>query len=600
MFAPEQQIVTGESSRPAFLKTRPALLPAIILGASVLPMLFLILLVRRYGVPIPALDDWEMAPLIAKAHTGGLSFSDIFVQQQESRTFFPKLIFILFALGHSWDPRMQMMFSILICALSALGIYLLLRKSGLSALATGVALFLAVLLIFSPVQQELWLLASGFPSFIPALCIVWGLVVVRSDLSIRWKFFLCLALAIFSSFTLANGLLVWGLTFPVLFFTQRARGWWRWLALWGVACAACAAIYFWGYSKPHDLPSFASPHSPLTYVQYLFLFLGSGLARAGYEDPLVASTLVGAVLLLLYLSALGYAVFRRRDREYLSLVFPWLALGFYAIGSGCLAALGRIDWGVAQALESRYVAFSLYLAVAVIALVAIAAGEFWQATNRSGVRLGLFTAVVFLGAIYLTLDLFCAANSIPLFRMRSAAGRLGQGAVLFSQVIDTSETIRNVNYPRAHFVLQNADRLDRLHLLRTPLIRTTQISALRHTDVDETTAAGWLDGLTTSNENLTTAWGWAALSGKGRPADCVVLAYGNEKGEWIAFALSHSVESRPDVARVLNDAEQQWSGWRASFPRRAVPSGAQISAWAVDAKDAKLYRLKESSPQPKL
>ncbi|HXM32405.1 MAG TPA: hypothetical protein VN921_02040 [Chthoniobacterales bacterium] len=563
-------------------------------------MLFLILLVHRYGVPIPALDDWEMAPLIAKAHTGGLSFSDIFVQQQESRTFFPKLIFILLALGRYWDPRMEMMFSILICSLSALGIYLLLRKSALSAIATGAALFLAVLLIFSPAQQELWLLASGFPSFVPALCIVWGLVVVRSNLSIRWKFSLCLVLAIFGSFTLANGLLVWGLTFPILFFTQRPRGWWRWLAVWAIACGACAAVYFWDYSKPHDLPSFASPHSPLAYVQYLLLFLGSGLARAGYENPLIASSMVGAVLLLLYLSALAYAVFRRRDREYLGMVLPWLALGFYSIGSGGLAALGRIDWGVAQALESRYVAFSLYLSVAVIALVAIAAGEIWRSTGRSGVRLGLFTALVFLGAIYLTLDFLCAASSIPLFRLRSAAGRLGHGAVLFSQVIDTSETIRNVNYPRAHFVLQNADRLDRLHLLRTPLIRTTEINALRHTGADDPMAAGWLDGLTTSNENRTTAWGWAALSGKGRPADCVVLAYGNEKGEWIAFALSHAVESRPDVVRALNDAEQQWSGWRASFRREAVPSGAQISAWAVDAKDAKLYRLKESSPQPKL
>ena len=80
----------------------------------------------------------------------------------------------------------------------------------------------------------------------------------------------------------------------------------------------------------------------------------------------------------------------------------------------------------------------------------------------------------------------------------------------------------------------------------------------------------------------------------------MVLAYGNEKGEWTAFALSNSVESRPDVVLRLNNTEQQWSGWRAFFPRSAVPSGAQISAWAVDAKEAKLYRLKESSPQPKL
>lgn len=592
--------MTGASSQPELRTGRSAFLSAIILSASALPVLFLILLVHRYAVPIPALDDWEMAPLIAKAHTGGLSFSDIFAQQQESRTLFPKLIFILFALGHYWDPRMEMILSILICALTSVGIYLLLRRSALSAIATGVALFLAVLLIFSPVQQELWLLASGFPSFVPALCIVWGLFVVRTNFSVRMKFFLCLALTIFSSFTLANGLFAWGLTFPVLFFWQRPRAWKRWLAAWAVMCAAVAAFYFWDYSKPHDLPPFAPPHSPLAYVQYLALFLGSGLARSGNENPITVATAVGAVLLLLYLSALAQALFRRRDREYLKAVFPWLALGLYSIGSGCLAALGRIEWGVAQALESRYVAFSLYLSAAVIALSAIAATEFRKSIGRSGVRLGLFTAVVFCGAIYLTLDFLCAAASVPLLRLRSAAGRLGQGAVLFSPVLDTAEVIRNVNYPRAHFVQQNADRLDRLHLLRTPLIRTREINALRHTDVDDTMAAGWLDGLATSDENRTTAWGWAALTGKGRPADCVVLAYADQKGEWIAFALSNSVESRPDVVPLLKDREQQWCGWRASFPRDGVPSGARISAWAVDAKDAKLYRLKESSPPPKL
>jgi hypothetical protein len=586
--------VTGKSPQLS------ALLPALLLCASVVPVLFLVMLVHRNGVPVPALDDWEMAPLIAQAHIGGLTFSDLFVQQQESRTLFPKLIFILLALGRSWDPRVEMMLSILICSLTALGIYLLLRRSALSARAIAVALFLIVLLIFSPVQQELWLLASGFPSFVPALCIVWGLVVVRTNLSMRLKFLLCLGLAVFSTFTLASGLLAWGLTFPVLFFTQRPPRSWRWVAAWAVMCTVCVMFYFWDYNKPPDLPPFAPLHSPFAYVQYLFLFLGSGLTRSGTDNPLVAATMVGAVLLILYLSALGYALVRRRDREYLKVVFPWLALGFYSIGSGCLAAFGRIEWGVAQALESRYVAFSLYLTVAVIALVAITAGGAWRSTSRSGVRLGLFTAVVFLGAIYLALDFLCAAASIPLFRLRSAAGRLGHGAVLFSQVLDTSEVIRNVNYPRAHFVQQNADRLDRLHLLRTPLIRTTQINALRHTDVDETMAAGWLDGLNTSDPDRHMAWGWAALIGKGRSADCVVLAYGNEKGEWIAFALSNAVESRPDVALHLKDSEQLWSGWRASFPRSAVPSGAQISAWAVDAKDAKLYRLKESSPQPKL
>ena len=57
-----------------------------------------------------------------------------------------------------------------------------------------------------------------------------------------------------------------------------------------------------------------------------------------------------------------------------------MALGGYSIGSGILAALGRIEWGVSQALESRYVAFSLYLAVALGALGAIFCTALFQIT----------------------------------------------------------------------------------------------------------------------------------------------------------------------------------------------------------------------------
>ncbi|MDP9097931.1 MAG: hypothetical protein M3N48_02930 [Verrucomicrobiota bacterium] len=87
------------------------------------------------------------------------------------------------------------------------------------------------------------------------------------------------------------------------------------------------------------------------------------------------------------------------------------------------------------------------------------------------------------------------------------------------------------------------------------------------------------------------AWGWAAVIGRRRPADAVLLAYADARGEWTAFALSGAVIDRPDVAKSLRSSEQLRSGWGAVFPRSAVPPGAEISAWAVDAKDAKLYRL---------
>jgi hypothetical protein len=579
---------------------RSVILSALIFCAAAAPVIFLTLLVLRYGVSIPVLDDWEMVPLVTRAHQGTLKFEHLFAQQQEAHTFFPRLLFILFALKHPWDGRIEMILSILICCLTALGIYFLLRKSDLSAIAAAGALLTAVLLIFSPVQEELWLLASGFPSFVPALCVVCGLLVIRTSVGIAAKFWLCLALAILSSFTLANGLLAWGLTFPVLFATQRVPTWKRWLGGWFLACAVCAAIYFWHFQARPDLPQFAPRKSPFEYLGYLLAFLGSGLARSGTEYPLGASIAVGAIILLAYLGVLGYYALHCRDREQWSRILPWIALGGYSIGSGCLAALGRIEWGVRQALESRYVPFSLYLTVTMIALVAICAAEVLKARPGSATRRVILAVVVFLGAGYLTLELMAATASIALFRLRSAAYRLGNGAVLFSSVLDTSKTITSVNHPRPLFVREYADLLDRLHLLRTPLVRTKEINKLRHTDADGHSASGWFDGLAVSDQSNFTAWGWAALPGKGRPADCVILAYANERGEWIAFGLSDAVLKRPDVAQSLRDPEQLWTGWRTTLPRSLVPKGAKLSAWAVDAKDAKLYRLKENNPLPSL
>ena len=555
-------------------------------------MLLILYLVLRYAVSIPLLDDWEMIPIVTSAREGGLTFAQLFEQQQEARTLFPKLLFILFSLGRHWDSRIAMMFSLLLCCLTAIGIFFLLRQSGLSKTTTVVTFLLSVLVIFSPAQHELWLLASGFPSFIPALCLVWGLCTVQSRLPIAKKFWLCLAAAVFASFTLANGLLVWSLTFPALFTVERERRDFRWLGGWVVAGAICGGIYFWHFHAQPDLPPFGPPKPVSDYLRYLAAFLGAGLGRAGSGDPLTTSMLVGAAVLLGFLGTVVYSAMRCLDRAFCRRVVPWIAIAAFSVMSGVLAALGRIEWGVSQALESRYVAFSLYGLIGVIALVAIASESLLRTIQRQARRLVVIAAVAMLAGIFLVLHSMCAALSVPLFALRSAATRMGYGGVLFSQVLDTSKNIMAANYPRPAFVRANADALDRLHMLRPPLVRTTRINDLRHSDTSGS-EAGWLDGVVVK-ESVASAWGWAALPGKGRPADCVVLAYENEPGEWIAVAVSSAVMARGDVAKVVHCPAQFWSGWQAQFSTAGLPKGARISAWGLDAKEAKLYRLGSS------
>lgn len=567
---------------------------SLILGSAVLPIIWLTFLVWRDGVSIPARDDWEMAPLIAKMRLGGLTFHDLFVQQQESRTFFPKLIFMLFASGRHWDVRAEMALSIVCASLTAAGIFFLLRRSALSARTLAVSFWLILLLIFSPAQHELWLLASGFPSFVPALCVVGGLMLAGTRISMRMKFAICAGLAVFSSFSLASGLFTWGLTFPVLLFVERPSSWRKYLIAWVMASALCASLYFWGYVPPGDLPKFAPHLSVLDYLFYLFAFLGSGLGRAGNSHPLAASIAIGFVLLGIYLSALSYALVRPRDRALPMRIAPWAALGLYSIGCGCLAALGRIEWGIAQSLESRYVAFSLYLAVADIVLVAMIATPFESPFASPRLRSIRLVTVGGAAAVFLTLYGLCALDSMPSFEMRSAVARSGKGAVLFSATLDTSAVIENALYPRAEFVVHNADTLDRLHLLTPPLIRTAVIKERGQMLADGNAASGWCDAIVASKPGYYTAIGWAELTGRNGSADCVVLAYQTDGGDWTVFALSDAMTIRPDVARAFSDKRRLWTGWLATFSETAVPSNARISAWAVDASSAAMYRLNQN------
>lgn len=563
---------------------------------ALVPMIHGTYLVRHYGVEVPTLDDWEMAPLIVKAHTGQLTFADIFEQQQEARTVLPKLIFVLSAARGHWDVRDQMMLSVISCWLTIAGIFVLLRRSGLGVGSVAICFWLIVLTIFSPAQFELWIFASGFPSFLPALFLVTALVALETLRSTSARILICAMLAAASSFTLPHGLLAWALTFPTLFLVQRIPRWRSWLGLWLGACAICATLYFWGYSKPAYLPQFAPAATPLEYVRFILEFLGGGLAYS-FRDHDAVATLFGALQLALYLLALAYAAQRVRDRMFLAKVVPWFALGLYSIGSACLAALGRVGYGASYALASRYVTFSIYLTAAVIALLAIIGREIVASRPTNRARAWVFVTGLILAITYLIPFKVSAANTLFFLRSLSAKDRLARGAVLFSAALDTSEVIKKTAYPtNADPVVRNAAALDRLKLIRPPLMRTNHLGAMPHETADGKQVSGFCETVTPVGGELYRATGWATLNAKGRPADCVVVAYQDPRDqEWIALTISDSFEMRPEIAKRLRNLDQLWSGWTATFPRNAVPAGAQLTFWAVNADEPKLYQLGDKS-----
>src|ERR1700674_813172 len=567
---------------------------------ALMPMSHLTYLVRHYGVEVPPLDDWEMAPLIVKAHTGQLHFADIFAQQQEGRTILPKLIFVLSAAGGHWDVRDQMMISVVSCWLSAAGLFLLLRRAGLGLVAVAICFWLMVLSVFSPAQFELWIFASGFPSFLPALFLVAALVTVTSQISTTAKLIICAVLATASSFTLPHGLLAWGLMFPALLIARRVPRWpWR-LGLWLGLCALCSTFYFWGYEKPSYLPSFAPAVSAFAYVRFILEFLGGGLAYLWKGHEAGTAIFFGLFQLIIFFLALVYAMWRR-ERAFLAKMIPWFALGLYSLGSAFLAALGRVGFGVEYALSSRYVTFSVYLTVAVIALMTIITTEILRTRASHRTRLWVCATCALLIISYLTAYKVCAGNTLFFLRALSAKDRLAHAAGLLRATLDTSEIIKRTTYPNdGRPVVRTADALARLHLLRPPLVRSNHLSALSQEIANGERASGSCESATEPGSELYRASGWAILNAKGRPADCVVVAYQNPPDqEWIAVAISDSFAMRPDTVKKYRAMDYLWAGWTATFSRSLIPPGAKLSFWALDADAPKLYLLKDDRSSPR-
>jgi hypothetical protein len=564
---------------------------------ALVPMLHLTYLVRHYAVEVPTLDDWEMTSLIVHAHTGQLRWAEIFAQQEEARTVLPKLVFVLSAAGGRWDVRDQMMSSVLCAWLTAAGIFVLLRRAGLGLGAVAICFWLAALTIFSTAKFELWIFASGFPSFLPALFLVAGLVVVGTKISTTWKLVLCGLFATASSFSLPHGLLAWGLTFPVLLLIRQVPRRRLWVIAWLALCAACATAYFWGYQKPAYLPAFA-PATPLgEYVGFILEFLGGGLAYAWKDRPALSAALFGAVQCALFFAALVYCARRIRDRAFIAKTAPWFALGLYSFGSAVLAALGRVGYGARYALASRYVTFSIYLTIAVIALVAIIVQEIRRGPSPLRARAWTYGICAVLVIGYLVPYKVCAYNTTFFLRALSTKDRLARAAVLLSPAIDTSEVIKKTAYPNdARPVVEGADALDRLKLLRPPLVRTNRLEAIPHEFADGIHASGACEAVTENDGQLVRASGWAVLNAKGRPADSVAVAYQTAPDqEWILCAISDSFEMRPEIVKRFNSMDQVWSGWSATFQRSAFPPNAKLSFWALDADEPRLYRLKDEA-----
>lgn len=328
-----------------------------------LPPALLAVVVYLGGVDVPYWDQWATAPLMDQLFGGELAFDQLWAPQAEHRIFVPRLVMIALAHLSGWNVRWELAVNVLLAA--ALWTAVTRGRLGADSGAQGFAV-LASLLIFNLNQWENWTWGLQLVVLINASAVAAGLSLLGRDARSPRNLALGAVLGLVATFSFANGLLYWPLSLALVLVPEERR--FERGAGWTLLASAAVAVYFSGYTmttangwRPDSLRDLVE------LVAFVAVFLGAPIFAFDGKLAGLGGVLGGVLFAVVVVCRL------RVGRRAIAAATPWTALAGYAVGSGLLAAVGRLELGLAQAMSSRYILFSNFFWLALFGLLLLGA-----------------------------------------------------------------------------------------------------------------------------------------------------------------------------------------------------------------------------------
>ena len=335
-----------------------------------------------WAVDVLNWDEWLIwTTTLEKLRAGGLTLSDIILQNNEQRSAIVRIVglgfFPLFRLAR-W-PELAA-----IVLMAGGSVLLAGRLAGLTFPATTDQtsghtphsrvdrrlLLVFSLLGFSLLQWETFSVGINTSVIIPVLglwagvCLVWS----RQRLSLA-RLGVLFLVGLLPAFSFANALFYWPCLAPLVALRAgpRRRAW-ALTTLWLVSGALVWAGYFHGYVKPGHHPSILRALlSPHILAGYFTTYLGGALVG---DRNLLPLALLSGAFALIALATLIRAAWRAGAEARASLP-PWLCVVSFTLMTAAATAAARGGFGLGQAQESRYATFStpLWMALAALAFL---------------------------------------------------------------------------------------------------------------------------------------------------------------------------------------------------------------------------------------
>lgn len=351
--------------------------PFLVTLCALIPIAAVIAYMDSYTLSVPSFDQWLWsAPVAVKTAEGTLTPADLVEPFNGHRPLFSRLVTALATVTTGWNIRIEVYANLLI-ALASLGMLLnLLRRDEPGGVVIALVPFSALVMLLS--QRVVWsnALLSAF-LFVTFFLLI-AVTALRVGSGRWWGLFVALAAATCATFSNSHGVVVWvALALTLFLFGYRQL---THYVVWVASAAVVIGLFLWGNGfalggggADDHLNLFL--YDPVTLTRYVTAFIGSPI----YFDRGNPASVVGATGLVLFAVNLWHL--RQRDGSTLA---TWVTLVLFVGGTGTITALGRLDFGLGNALTGWYRSIGLLFWVALAALMTMTVRGLWRRESRAG------------------------------------------------------------------------------------------------------------------------------------------------------------------------------------------------------------------------
>jgi hypothetical protein len=556
------------------------------------PAFVLAVLIYLYGCNLPYWDQWEEYDLFHLVQLHTLTIQDLFAQHNEHRLFFPRLFLIFATIFTPYNDLAELWISWILACLSSVCLWRMSRSTGWSGLQGLLLLAGANVMLFNLLAWEDWLWGFQIGFLLPVLCVIagaWSVSVSRG----AWQFFWAAWWSTINSFTIASGFTTWIVLVPLLLFpdgTFRFR--WKGLLAHFLGFGLCLFLYLHGYVKPGGHPSTSGVlNDPLGAVNYFLVYLGAPLADTsppGDDFVLWTSFAAGTLLLGLYMTCMALLVFFRNQPRLLTRALPWLTLAHYGLCTAAITTVGRMGFGLGQALSSRYVVLSSLVPIGLLfggACLFPAWVSYLKAQrNRQ-----------FLGVLVVALPVLCFA-----FYLWSVANALIHWQEIYQNRTRTKAALVFVNVPAAAPLLTNGNGaypdikllkgfIEERSKLGCPqvVLRSSVISDLADSS-PVNPLSGEIAKISQESQGLTVS-GWAFLPKANRPADLILLTLPDAENHDSIIGMAFPDGYDQAIGEKIQCPENTPLKWVITLPTGTKLTG--LKAWSFDDLTNRAYQM---------